>query len=134
MNLQNGYKVLYEKITVDAETGKRKRIFYASKNNACDPSVDDKIVEAVIGKYKLIYEKDGRFFGSEENWPTANDFEFRDFEKVFKVAEDAGAADSPEDDEPAAEPEAPVAEEPETPDDEVPEDEEPVVAGDEDEV
>ena len=40
MNLQNGYKVIYEK------TADGTRTFYATKNTKCDPTVDDKIIEA----------------------------------------------------------------------------------------
>ena len=85
MNLQNGYKVIYEK----AADG--KRTFYATKNVVCDPTVDDKIIEATIGEYKLIYEKDGRFYGSETGIPTDSDHCFEEFDKVFKVAEEAPA-------------------------------------------
>ena len=77
MNLQNGYKKIYEK------TADGKRTFYATKNNVCDPAVDDKIVEATIGGYKLIYEKDGRFYGSISGIPTKTDVCFKDFDKVF---------------------------------------------------
>jgi hypothetical protein len=77
MNLQNGYKVIYE-VTADG-----KRTFYATKGNTCDPAVDDKIVEAEIGKYKLIYEKGGRFYGSESGIPADGDFCFEGFDKVF---------------------------------------------------
>ena len=80
MNLQNGYKVIYEK----AADG--KRTFYATKNVACDPAVDDKIVEATIGEYKLIYEKDGQLYGSTTGIPTAGDRCFTEADKVFKVA------------------------------------------------
>ena len=41
MNLQNGYKVIYEKIADG------KRTFYATENVVCDPKVDTKIVEKV---------------------------------------------------------------------------------------
>ena len=78
MNLQNGYKVIYEK----AADG--KRTFYATKNVVCDPTVDDKIVEATIGQYKLIYEKDGQFYGSTTGIPTENDHCFVEFDQVFK--------------------------------------------------
>ena len=78
MNLQNGYKVIYEK----AADG--KRTFYATKNVVCDPTVDDKILEATIGAYKLIYEKDGQFYGSTTGIPTENDRCFTEFDKVFK--------------------------------------------------
>ena len=79
MKLQNGYKVIYEK----AADG--KRTFYATKNVTCDPTVDDKIIEAEIGKYKLIYEKNGEFFGSITGIPIENDdcFTTENFKKVF---------------------------------------------------
>jgi hypothetical protein len=77
MNLQNGYKVIYEK------TADGKRTFYATKNVTCNPEVDDKIVEAEIGKYRLIYEKGGRFYGSESGMPAEGDFCFEGFDKVF---------------------------------------------------
>ena len=82
MNLQNGYKVIYEK------TADGKRTFYATKNVTCNPEVDDKIVEATIGTYKLIYEKNGSFYGSETGIPADGDYCFTEFDKVFKVAED----------------------------------------------
>ena len=82
MDLQNGYKVIYE-VAADG-----KRTFYATKSNTCDPIVDDKIVEAKIGQYKLIYEKDGSFYGSESGIPAANDYCFVEFDKVFKVAKE----------------------------------------------
>ena len=87
MNLQNGYKVIYEKIADG------KRTFYATKNVVCDPAVDDKIVEAVIGEYKLIYEKGGRFYGSLTGIPAEGDRCFEEFDKVFMVVNDA--ANSP---------------------------------------
>lgn len=76
MNLQNGYKVIYEK----AADG--KRTFYASKTGFfADAEV---ITEANIGEYKLIYEKDGRFYGSTTGIPAEDDFCFEAFDKVFK--------------------------------------------------
>ncbi len=77
MDLKNGYKVIYEKIADGTRT------FYATKNIKCDPTVDDKITEAEIGKYKLIYEKAGRFYGSESGIPAEGDFCFESFDKVF---------------------------------------------------
>lgn len=84
MNLQNGYKVIYEK------TADGKRTFYATKNVTCDPTVDDKIIEATIGEYKLIYEKAGQFYGSTTGIPADGDHCFVEFDKVFKetVAEE----------------------------------------------
>ena len=86
MNLQNGYKVIYEK----AADG--KRTFYASKTGFfADAEV---ITEANIGEYKLIYEKDGRFYGSTTGIPAKDDFCFEAFDKVFKesVAGEAATA------------------------------------------
>jgi len=80
MDLKNGYKVIYEKAADGVRT------FYASKNVKCDPTVDDKIVEAEIGKYRLIYEKAGRFYGSETGIPADSDYCFEDFDKVFVEA------------------------------------------------
>ena len=95
MNLQNGYKVLYEK------TADGKRTFYASKTGfptiIDDAIIDDKIAETVIGQYKLIYEKDGQFYGSETGLPTADDHCFTEFDKIFKVA-DAQSMQPSEDD------------------------------------
>ncbi len=82
MDLKNGYKVIYEKIADGTRT------FYATKNVKCDPTVDDKIVEAEIGKYKLIYEKGGRFYGSESGIPADSDFCFEGFDKVFVETEE----------------------------------------------
>ena len=111
MNLQNGYKVIYEK----AADG--KRTFYATKNVVCDPTIDDKIVEAEIGKYKLIYEKAGRFYGSETGIPAESDYCFEGFDKVFKAA-----AEEQEVVTTTVEDEVPAANEPEqTPDANMPE-------------
>ena len=77
MKLKNGYKVIYEKIADGT------RAFYATKNIKCDPTVDDKIIEAEIGKYKLVYEKAGRVYGSESGIPAEGDFCFEGFDKVF---------------------------------------------------
>ena len=94
MNLQNGYKVIYEKIADG------NRTFLASKTGLfADAEV---ITEAKIGEYKLIYEKDGRFYGSTTGLPAEDDYCFEDFDKVFKKAEEA------------TEPEVPAVEEPAT--------------------
>lgn len=57
MNLQNGYKVLY------AEAVDGNRIFKASKSGTLNDA--DTIATVEIGKYRLIFEKDGSIFGSE---------------------------------------------------------------------
>lgn len=94
MNLQNGYKVIYEK----AADG--KRTFYASKTGVfADAEQIGDIIE--IGKYKLIYEKAGRFYGSETGIPADDDYCFEAFDKVF-ASENAEKTDEVE------EPVAPV--------------------------
>lgn len=76
MTLQNGYKVIYEK----AANG--KRTFYASKTGLFSDA--ELITEATIGEYKLIYEKDGSFYGSVSGIPSDNDHCFEEFKKVFE--------------------------------------------------
>ena len=98
MNLQNGYKVIYEK----AADG--KRTFYASKTGLfADAEV---ITEATIGEYKLIYEKDGQFYGSTTGIPAEGDHCFDEFDKIFKVEEvEATAQTASVEDETIPEPE-----------------------------
>ena len=99
MNLQNGYKVIYEK----AADG--MRTFYASKTGFfADAEV---IAEAEIGKYKLIYERNGQFFGSETGIPSEDDYCFNAFDKVF--------VEQTSDEAPSEEPEVEVGEEPNAP-------------------
>ena len=76
MNLQNGYKVIYEK----AADG--KRAFYASKTSFFKDA--ELITEAKIGEYKLIYEKNGALYGSTTGIPTAEDTYFKDFDIILK--------------------------------------------------
>lgn len=76
MNLQNGYKVLYEKVTDN------KRTFFASKSGVFADA--EQIGEAIeIGKYKLIYEKDGKIYCSESSAPTENDSCVEAFDELF---------------------------------------------------
>ena len=97
MNLQNGYKVIYEK------AAEGKRTFYATKTNVCDPTVDDKIVEAAIGEYKLIYEKDGQCFGSVTGVPTEEDHCFTEFDTIFKLATEEPKTEEPKTEDPKTE-------------------------------
>ena len=90
MNLQNGYKVIYEKVADN------KRAIYASKTGAFADA--EKILEVAMGEYKLIYEKNGQIYGSTTGIPAEGDYCFEDFNKVFKETDE--------------EPVAPVAEEP----------------------
>lgn len=85
MNLQNGYKVVYEKAVDD------KRAFLGSKTGLFADA--ETIAEIDIGKYKLIYEKAGRLYGSENGVPAEDDYCFEAFDRVFIVdaADDATA-------------------------------------------
>lgn len=100
MTLKNGYKVIYDK------AAEGKRAFYASKTGIFAGA--EKIGEDFeIGKYKLIYEKDGSIYGSETGLPAEGDHCFEEFNKVFvvdEVTEDAETAKGAETD-PAVEPE-----------------------------
>ena len=87
MNLQNGYKVLYEKVADN------KRAFLASKSSFFADA--EQIGEAIeIGKYKLIYEKNGKIYCSESSTPTESDSCLDTFDKLFIVeSEDASEED-----------------------------------------
>lgn len=123
MNLQNGYKVIFEK----AADG--KRTFYASKSGTFVDA--EQIGEAIeIGKYKLIYEKCGRFYGSESGIPADSDHCFDAFDKVFVAAEDTAEPELAND----VEEEPAVEKQEEVPADVVADDEEPEVITDEDEI
>ena len=84
MNLQNGYKVIYEK----AADG--KRAFYASKTGLFADA--ELIMEATIGEYKLIYEKDGKFYGSITGFPAEGDKCFEELRAVFEEGYEKPAA------------------------------------------
>ena len=100
MNLQNGYKGLYER------TADGTRTFYATQTGVCNPEVDTKIADAVIGQYKLIYEKAGQIYGSTSGIPADGDKCFTEFDSIFKeatgepVVEPANIDDKVEEDEP----------------------------------
>lgn len=76
MNLQNGYKVIYDK-AADGE-----HIFYASKTGIFASA--DEIGRFTASEYKLIYEKNGQIFGSTTGIPADSDKEFTEFKKVFE--------------------------------------------------
>jgi hypothetical protein len=78
MKLQNGYKVIYEKIADG------KRTFFADKMDGTGADqLNDTPFE--IGEYKLIYQnnEDGKFYGSTSGIPAAGDHCFSEFDKVF---------------------------------------------------
>ena len=79
MNLQNGYKVLYEKVADG------KRTFFASKTGVFTDAAQ--IGEAIeIGKYKLVYEKNGKIYCSESGTPSAEDTCVNAFDELFAEA------------------------------------------------
>lgn len=87
MKLQNGYKVLYE-VAADG-----KRTFYASKTGVFADA--DQIGEPVeIGKYKLVYEKNGKVYFSESKVPTFDengeptDKAAEGFDEIFVESDD----------------------------------------------
>ena len=75
MNLQNGYKVIYDK----AAGG--EHVFCASKTGVFADA--EEILRVAAGEYKLVYEKDGHFYGSKTGIPTEGDYCFIEFDKVF---------------------------------------------------
>ena len=93
MNLQNGYKVLYEKTASD------KRTFYASETGLFKDA--GLITEATIGEYKLIYEKDGKIYGSVSGIPATGpekDYCFDKFGIVFEDGYKVNSGESNEND------------------------------------
>lgn len=93
MTLQNGYKVLYDK-AVDGE-----RFFYASKTGLFKDA--DLITKATIGEYKLVYEKDGNFYGSTTGIPAEGDHCFKEFKAVFEEGYTAEVVEDEPEEEPA---------------------------------
>lgn len=96
MNLQNNYKVLY------AEAIEGNRVFKASETGFYADAKEIASIE--MNKYKLVYEKDGKFYGSEENVPTDNDTCFDAFDQLFVEKEDSDTENEPEVTEPSDEP------------------------------
>lgn len=95
MNLQNGYKVVYEK----AENG--KRTFYASKTGICDPAVDTKLGDTFTDSDymdKVIYEYKGSFYVSTGSVPSYDengvptDERLDAFDEVFIKADQPNTA------------------------------------------
>ena len=75
MNLQNGYKVIYDK------SANGEHALFASKTGVFADA--EEIVRVAVGEYKLVYEKDGRCYGSKTGIPTEDDYCFAEFDKVF---------------------------------------------------
>lgn len=98
MDLQNGYKVIYDK----AENG--YRTFYASKSGVFADATPITEEAIKIGQYKLIYEKDGKIYGSTTGVPADNDHYFEDFAKVFILEEPKQEEDEQQAAEPTVEP------------------------------
>jgi hypothetical protein len=75
MELKNGYKVIYDK----AANG--EHVFYASESGIFADA--EEIAKIVAGKYRLVYEKAGKVYGSESGIPADGDHCFVEFDKVF---------------------------------------------------
>ncbi len=118
MNLQNDYKVLYAEVVENED--KKERVFKASTTGLFADATEVARIE--MDKYKLVYEKDGKFYGSEKNVPTEKDDCFEAFDEIFVEAEDETETEEPT-------PEEPKTEEPEEPKVEEPEAEEPTDKG-----
>ena len=83
MKLQNGYKVIYEKVA-DGE-----RTFFADKLDGTDATIIGN-TSFKIGEYKLVYEKDGSIYGSTSG-AVKDGVRIEAFDEVF-VASDSDAA------------------------------------------
>lgn len=100
MNLQNGYKVIYEQ----AKNG--KRTFFASKTGICDPTVDKQIGdEFTISDFanRTIYEYKGKFYVTAEGRTPAygedgvpTDDRLSAFDEVFVKQEETDSTESSE--------------------------------------
>lgn len=77
MNLQNGYKVIYEK----AANG--EHVFFASKTGTFADA--EELGRLIEGEYKLIYEKNGQLFCSSTGIPAESDEEFIVFKKAIEA-------------------------------------------------
>jgi hypothetical protein len=98
MNLQNGYKVIYDSAV------NNEHAFYASKTGVFADA--EEIVKLAAGEYKLVYEKNGCVYGSKTGVPAEGDHCFTDFDKVFKVVTEESVVEDEE--VPAVEPEQEV--------------------------
>lgn len=76
MNLQNGYKVIYDK----AANG--EHVFCASKTGVFADA--EELGRLAVGEYKLIYEKNGQLYCSATGTPSDEDKEFTAFKKVVE--------------------------------------------------
>jgi hypothetical protein len=105
MNLQNGYKVIYDSAVNNEHT------FYASKTGVFADA--EEIVKLAAGEYKLVYEKNGCVYGSKTGVPAEGDTCFTEFNKVF-VTEDEAGNEPDEVEVPKTNEETPVEDEPTT--------------------
>lgn len=80
MELKNGYKVIYD----TAANG--EHVFSASKTGIFSDA--EELGRFAEGEYKLIYEKDGRIYGSKTGVPADTDASFDEFDEVLVAADD----------------------------------------------
>jgi hypothetical protein len=123
MELKNGYKVIYD------EAANGEHTFYASKTGVFADA--EELVKIAAGEYKLVYEKDGKLYGSTTGIPAGGDTHLSGFDKVL-AADDGGVEAGNEPDATNEEPTAdPAVEEPEVSGETPVEDEAPATGDDE---
>ncbi len=111
MELKNGYKVIYDK------AANCEHVFYASETGSFTGA--EELDRFAVGEYKLIYEKAGKFYGSESGIPAEGDVCLEAFNKVF--VEDTGNETDAVNEEPAVPVTEPEITEPAIEDEEEPE-------------
>ena len=94
MNLQNGYKVLYATPVKDEATSKVVEFVVSASNTGLFEDAKE-ILTVEKDSFKLIYEKDGKIYGSEKNIPTDND-KALDLDEVFVKKEEGTTTESTE--------------------------------------
>ena len=103
MKLENGYKVMFD--SIETKEDGTYRTIKASKTGSKADAED--ILSVKTGEYKLVYEKDGKVYGSIDRFRNEDDRCFTELDAVL-VASDSETAT--EEDVPAEEP----TDEPET--------------------
>ena len=94
MKLENGYKVLYAAPVKDETTG--KVIEFDVSASTTGLFEDAEKILTIANTFKLVYEKDGKIYGSEKNIPTDKDTPLALDEVFVKKAEGTTTTESTE--------------------------------------
>jgi hypothetical protein len=101
MKLENGYKVLYAAPVKDEATGKVVEFNVSASRTGLFENADQ--ILTIANSFKLVYEKDGKIYGSTQNIPTVKDGVIEDanlseagLNKVFEKTKDNNEAESTE--------------------------------------